>query len=268
MAQEYQEQTLLLPKLTTAVMTVVIPVIMPIVIYMVVGFSYSSLKKWMLKKEKRKLYIVDSKFIDFMEFIGDFFEFKEMAIWASKEAQPWPMYVPLLNKIYGRLYPAVKEPAQQLAFVAHATEKVNDVWKHAYFVLPINFKNNCPIDASLAAEKDSCAEAEDWESSALFTYDKMIAALSMAPSVYSDVWIKTPNFADLPVQFVYKDGTLVYSNEVWEKMNEPIKLRKLNKSTLEVTQSSSDHKDIVSQLWQRFTSDKVDHPGNHSKFQD
>ena len=246
MDQEYQEQTLLLPKLTTVFITIVISM----VIFMIINVIHSSLRKWTLKKERRKLYIVDSKFIDFMEFIGDFFEFKDMAIWASHEAQPWPMYVPLLNNIYGRLYPAVKQPAEQLAFVAHATESVNDILKHAYFILRIKVK-----------DKDCCAEVANLESSAWFTYDKMTAALSIAPSVYSDVWIKKPHFADLPIQFLYKDGTLVCSNEVWEKMNKSLKLRNLNESTLkEVAQSSYGHKGIVSQLWQRFTSEKVD-PG-------
>ena len=230
-------------------------------IYKFFKVAHSS-KHWntMFKNKKGKLYILDSKFIEFMEFIGDFFEFNEMAIWASKDDKPWAISRWIHSAFYG--YPPPKQNIDRLAFVAHATENINGREKDAFLLIQLN------DDGTFVAEAGGPAEIQrELTFSPLFTYDMMTAALSLAPTVYSDVWIYEPDSVGddiyLPGQYIYKDGTLIGTEIPWRKMKERSKLRDLYESIQKVIQSCSDNQSIVKQLWQQFQRDESDNQGKH-----
>ena len=250
MPRNWVQPAVFLPALMTAVLGMVI--------YKVIKVAHSS-KHWntMFKNKKGKLYILDSKFIEFMEFIGDYFEFNEMAIWTSKDDKPWSISRWIHSAFYGN--PPPKQPIDRLAFVAHATEKINGREKDAFLLIQLN------DDGTFVPETGGPAEIQKVTFSPLFTYDMMTAALSLAPNVYSDVWIKEPNSVgddvNSPRQYIYKDGTLIGTEIPWIEMKERLKLRDLYVRIQKVLQSCSDDQSIVKQLWQQFRRDESDNQG-------
>ena len=195
------------------------------------------------KTEESRLYYVDSKFIKFVEKIGDFYNFTHMAVWATNEV-----------------------PSQRIRwnFVARGLMIINGQEffdKHAYFICQFSEGDTIPPETSdVDNTEDRMQDQETEPFLALFTEDKNTAALSVAPSLNSEVWTKNSVIYDEneTKKFVYKDGVLVsdgFKEDEWTKMK-PLKLKSLNHCIFKTSCSgkkycmkSNNCQHFVSELW-------------------
>ena len=184
------------------------------------------------KDERSSLYYVDSEFIDFMETMGDCYEFTGIAIWARMEFISPKKPVTLFNKIYDLIYSDKCRSKDHWAFVARGTAIINSLEKHAFFISQFN-------DEDYISNDDTPIHEEGIKGSkpflALFTDDKKTAALSIVPSSTTDVWVREKNnvedYQSEGNTFVYKDGKLISSKLIeneWTLLDTPMKLRELN----------------------------------------
>ena len=195
------------------------------------------------KTEESRLYYVDSKFINFVEKIGDFYNFTHMAVWATDEV-----------------------PSQRIRwnFIARGLVIIDgqeSIDRHAYFICQFSEGDYIhPEFSDVDNAEDRMQDQETKPFLALFTDDKNTAAQSVAPSLNSEVWAKNSVIYDEneTKKFVYKDGVLVsdgFKEDEWTKMK-PLKLKSLNHCIFKTSCSgkkycmkSNNCQHFVSELW-------------------
>ncbi|XP_063690182.1 uncharacterized protein LOC134822844 [Bolinopsis microptera] len=209
-----------------------------VMISMVGFYAHSRFLRWInnnSEKERSRLYYVDSQFIDFMEHMGDFYNFTHMAIWTRKEMLLPKRSSTLFHRICSFLFRKRYLNTEHLAFIARGTAKFTGEEKHSYFIAQFEYDDFISNEEKSIDNEGTEGYKESKPFLALFTDDKKMAALSIVPSPDLDVWVsqkfKLTNEEKGIKQFVYKDKELVSGKlieEEWNKMGKPMKLRELN----------------------------------------
>ena len=210
----------------------------PIQVIMIVGavvitVFLAGLAKHLLWKKKIPLYRIDSALLKFMEHLGDGYNFTHIAVWATDQ-----IIVPtaFLDKIQAFRSSKAYSTIEHKALIARGTVKVNDIEKHAFFIAQFNDCDFIPRDIECIDTNNTVGLGKFKPFVALFTGDKTIAALSIAPSPKCNVWVSqlecaVINHENEVNKFVYKDELLVsteFKEDEWTKMDKPMKLRELN----------------------------------------
>ena len=204
----------------------------------VVVAAFLLLKK---KKEEVPLYKIDSVLLQFMEHLGDGYNFTHIAIWATDQ---------------------IRVMAEHKALIARGTVNVNDSEKHAFFIAQLNDCDFIPRDIECIDTNNTVGLGKSKPFVALFTGDKKIAALSITSSRVSDVWVSQLKSGVVDPKngakkFVYKDKLLVsteFREEEWIKMDKPMKLRELN-ACIYKTSCSGNKYDVNNNNSQHFVSE-------------
>ena len=184
------------------------------------------------EKERSRLYYVDSQFIDFMEHMGDFYNFTHMAVWTRKEILLPKRSSTLFHGIFSLLFRKRYLNTEHLAFIARGTAKFSGEEKHTYFIAQFEYDDFISNEENSIDNERREGYKESKPFLALFTDDKKMAALSITPSPDLDIWVSQLTNEEKGIkQFVYKDTKLVsgqFIEEEWNKMGKPMKLRELN----------------------------------------